>query len=138
MLDITESVAYNNFRRQRTGDAGKESMAVLLSWLERSVHTRKVIGSSPITATIFPWPVGQAVKTPPFHGGNAGSSPARVTNGSLAQLGEHLPYKQRVSGSSPLTSTTQILYSHQAVQDFFVIRLKVHKSFNYFARHVIY
>ena len=26
-------------------------------------------------------------------------------NGSLAQLGEHLPYKQRVSGSSPLTST---------------------------------
>ena len=27
--------------------------------------------------------------------------------GSLAQLGEHLPYKQRVSGSSPLTSTKQ-------------------------------
>ena len=25
------------------------------------------------------WPVGQAVKTPPFHGGNAGSIPARVT-----------------------------------------------------------
>ena len=25
------------------------------------------------------WPVGQAVKTPPSHGGNAGSSPARVT-----------------------------------------------------------
>ena len=25
-------------------------------------------------------PVGQAVKTPPFHGGNAGSIPARVTN----------------------------------------------------------
>ncbi len=24
-------------------------------------------------------PVGQAVKTPPFHGGNAGSIPARVT-----------------------------------------------------------
>ena len=29
--------------------------------------------------------------------------------GSLAQLGEHLPYKQRVSGSSPLTSTQQAL-----------------------------
>ncbi len=27
-----------------------------------------------------------------------------VFNGGLAQLGEHLPYKQRVSGSSPLTS----------------------------------
>ena len=26
------------------------------------------------------WPVGQAVKTPPFHGGNAGSIPARVIN----------------------------------------------------------
>ncbi len=26
-------------------------------------------------------------------------------NGGLAQLGEHLPYKQRVSGSSPLAST---------------------------------
>ena len=26
--------------------------------------------------------------------------------GGLAQLGEHLPYKQRVSGSSPLTSTS--------------------------------
>ena len=28
--------------------------------------------------------------------------------GGLAQLGEHLPYKQRVSGSSPLTSTIKI------------------------------
>ena len=26
------------------------------------------------------WPVGQAVKTPPFHGGNRGSIPLRVTN----------------------------------------------------------
>ena len=30
---------------------------------------------------------------------------AAKNNGGLAQLGEHLPYKQRVSGSSPLTST---------------------------------
>ena len=50
-------------------------------------------------------PVGQAVKTPPFHGGNTSSNLVRVTNGSLAQLGEHLPYKQRVTGSSPVTST---------------------------------
>ena len=28
-------------------------------------------------------------------------------DGSLAQLGEHLPYKQRVTGSSPVTSTKQ-------------------------------
>ena len=28
-----------------------------------------------------------------------------ITNGSIAQLGEHLPYKQRVIGSSPIVST---------------------------------
>ena len=84
-------------------------------------------------------PYGQAVKTPPFHGGIPGSNPGRVTNkpvrliedscltgtklpqsmarglklvslstlryGSIAQLGEHLPYKQGVTGSSPVTST---------------------------------
>ena len=27
------------------------------------------------------WPVGQAAKTPPFHGGNMGSIPVRVTTG---------------------------------------------------------
>ena len=34
----------------------------------------------------FIWPVGQVVKTRPFHGCNMGSSPVRVTNGGLAQL----------------------------------------------------
>ena len=36
-----------------------------------------------------------------------GSSPPRPTKirGGIAQLGEHLPCKQGVSGSSPLTST---------------------------------
>ena len=28
-----------------------------------------------------------------------------IMNGSLAQLGEHLPYKQRVIGSSPIVPT---------------------------------
>ncbi len=27
-------------------------------------------------------------------------------NGSIAQLGEHLPYKQEVTGSSPVVPTT--------------------------------
>ena len=49
-------------------------MAQWLSWLERR----------PVTAEV------------------AGSSPAWVAHGSLAQLGEHLPYKQRVTGSSPV------------------------------------
>ena len=30
-------------------------------------------------------------------------------NGSLAQLGEHLPYKQRVTGSSPVTPTIMLV-----------------------------
>ena len=49
-------------------------MAQWLSWLERRPVTAKVVGSSPI------W----------------------VVFGILAQLGEHLPYKQRVIGSSPI------------------------------------
>src|SRR5699024_12572608 len=53
------------------------------------------------------WPVGQVVKTPPFHGGNTGSNPVRVIFdlGGLAQLGERLPYKQEVVGSIPASST---------------------------------
>ena len=33
-----------------------------------------------------------------------GSNPVRVINGGLAQLGEHLPYKQGVTGSNPVSS----------------------------------
>ena len=35
--------------------------------------------------------------------------PRFIYNGGLAQLGEHLPYKQRVSGSIPLTSIVERL-----------------------------
>ena len=31
--------------------------------------------------------------------------PKAALNGSIAQLGEHLPYKQRVIGSSPIVPT---------------------------------
>ena len=48
-----------------------------LSWLERRPVTAEVVGSSPS------W----------------------VVCGILAQLGEHLPYKQRVIGSSPIGPT---------------------------------
>ena len=70
-------------------------------------HNPKVAGSNPASATI--WPHGQAVKTSPFHGGIPGSSPGGVTiYGSIAQLGERLPYKQDVIGSSPITPTNII------------------------------
>ena len=49
-------------------------------------------------------PLVKLVKTPAFHAGIVGSNPAWVTYGGLAQLGEHLPYKQRVTGSSPVSS----------------------------------
>ena len=53
-------------------------------------------------------PLVKRPKTPPFHGGNTGSNPVRVTKiGRLAQLGERLPYKQDV-GSSILSSPTKI------------------------------
>ncbi len=51
-------------------------MAQWFSWLERRPVTAEVEGSSPF------W----------------------VVNGRLAQLGEHLPYKQRVIGSSPIAT----------------------------------
>ena len=68
-------------------------------------------GSNPLLSVILVWPVGQVVKTPPFHGGITGSNPVRVIfciTGGLAQLGEHLPYKQRVGGSIPSTSMFHI------------------------------
>ena len=47
-------------------------------------------------------PVGQVVKTPPFHGGIMGSNPVRVINNAgLAQLVEHRYRKPRVTGSTP-------------------------------------
>ena len=73
----------------------------------RRAHNPEVVGSNPAPATTRPY--GQAVKTSPFHGGNPGSSPGRVIHGSLAQLGEHLPYKQGVIGSSPIASTLTTL-----------------------------
>ena len=72
--------------------------------VEHSAVNRRVVGSSPTGGAM--WPVGQAVKTPPFHGGIGGSIPPPVTKyGRLAQLGERLPYKQNVSGSIPLAPT---------------------------------
>ena len=57
-------------------------------------------------------PVAQLVRAPPCHGGGRGfeSHPGRlcckndikIEYGIIAQLGEHLPYKQRVIGSSPI------------------------------------
>ena len=53
-------------------------------------------------------PMAQLVRAPPCHGGGRGfesrlgRSYLNSCYGILAQLGEHLPYKQRVIGSSPI------------------------------------
>ena len=56
-------------------------MAQWLSWLERRPVTAEVVGSIPIR-------VVRLCLNQSF--------------GIIAQLGEHLPYKQRVTGSSPV------------------------------------
>ena len=56
-------------------------MAWWLSWLERRPVTAEVVGSIPIR-------VARLCLNQSF--------------GIIAQLGEHLPYKQRVTGSSPV------------------------------------
>ena len=52
--------------------------------VEYPVHTRYVTCSNQVAATR---PVGQAVKTPPFHGGNMGSIPVRVTKQKATPIG---------------------------------------------------
>ena len=64
-------------------------MAWWLSWLERRPVTAEVVGSSPIRVVV--WQVIYVIQN--------------YTYGILAQLGEHLPYKQRVIGSSPIGPT---------------------------------
>ena len=49
----------------------------------------------------------------PYKQGVTGSSPVVPIDdcGSIAQLGEHLPYKQGVTGSSPVVPTLFLIFS---------------------------
>ena len=78
--DIRDEISVFGFEGTNNVFSG---MAQWLSWLERRPVTAKVVGSSPI------WVV-KGLFNP---------------CGVLAQLGEHLPYKQRVIGSSPIGPT---------------------------------
>ena len=46
--------------------------------------------------------MAQLVRAPPCHGGGRRFESVLGRFGIIAQLGEHLPYKQRVIGSSPI------------------------------------
>ena len=65
-------------------------MAQWLSWLERRPVTAEVTGSSPVWV-VHKWTTVERL-----------FCILCINYGILAQLGEHLPYKQRVTGSSPV------------------------------------
>ena len=78
MVDNCRSVRYNNQRCRTKARYKQMECAAVAHLVERHLAKVEVASSSLVGRSIC---------------------------GSLAQLGEHLPYKQRVSGSSPLTST---------------------------------
>ena len=64
--------------------------------------------------------MAQLVRAPPCHGGGRGfeSLPGRfIFSGIIAQLGEHLPYKQGVTGSSPVGPTFHFLSEYAGVAE---------------------
>ena len=65
-------------------------LARWLSWLERRPVTAEVVGSNPIRVVVI---ISQMITC---------WKQLTIIYGVLAQLGEHLPYKQRVTGSSPV------------------------------------
>ena len=65
--------------------------------------------------------MAQLVRAPPCHGGGREfESLLGRLYGIIAQLGEHLPYKQRVIGSSPIGPILQ----QEIVADFKIVQLK--------------
>ena len=85
-------------------------MAQWLSWLERRPVTAEVESSS-----LF-WVVRRT--------DDGRFASAEMPYGILAQLGEHLPYKQRVIGSSPIGPITVFFES-------FSISFEFHPSPNF-------
>ena len=58
--------------------------------------------------------MAQLVRAPPCHGGGRRFESDLGRYGVLAQLGEHLPYKQRVTGSSPVGPISHIFSNRRA------------------------
>ena len=93
-------------------------MASWLSWLERRPVTAEVAGSSPAgvvyylfsrDCTTFALTIPKQMRNAPHETSLKhqrfvidAEYASMIPYGVLAQLGEHLPYKQRVIGSSPI------------------------------------
>ena len=56
----------------------KKKHSSIAQSVEHAAVNRSVVGSSPTGGVFYTWLHGQAVKTPPFHGGNRGSNPLGV------------------------------------------------------------
>ena len=78
-------------------------MARWLSWLERRPVTAEVVGSNPIRVVVI---ISQMITC---------WKQLTIIYGVLAQLGEHLPYKQRVTGSSPVGPILSIIYLKKSI-----------------------
>ena len=113
VVQLVRTLACHARGRQFEPDPGRHYASVAQS-VEQGTENPRVIGSIPIGGTSQGNPAGFPIcgrsssgRAPPCQGGGSEFEPRRPLHycGSLAQLGEHLPYKQRVSGSSPLTST---------------------------------
>ena len=94
--------------------------------------------------------MAQLVRAPPCHGGGRGFEPhpgrfilyflVILNFGILAQLGEHLPYKQRVTGSSPVGSigadvaqlAEQLICNQQVIGSSPIIGFKTRTRFGEF------
>ncbi len=83
------------------------------SVVELSAVNRSVVGSNPTCGAIFLFnyiyvgPLVKWLRHRPFTAVTRVRIPYGSLIGELAQLGEHLPYKQRVGGSNPSFSTTE-------------------------------
>jgi hypothetical protein len=83
----------------------------------KTVRVQAHGGSNPSPSAILLRPVGQAVKTPPFHGGNRGSNPLRVTINEIYIFNTELwcrgltclPVTQEIASSNLVSSAIYFL-----------------------------
>ena len=101
-VDTSHKPLYNS--KAGCGRAARKTRkyGVLAQLGEHLPYKQRVIGSSPIGPISY----GGIAQLARAHGSypwcRGFESPSRYLYGILAQLGEHLPYKQRVIGSSPI------------------------------------
>ena len=77
--------------------------------VEHLTVNQGVVGSSPTRGAT--WPVGQAVKTPPFHGGIGGSIPPPVTIRALSSAGRASALQAEWQRCDPVSA-------HQTIKHF--------------------